>query len=378
MQPALQLSRPAPRGPRRTGASQAERSPHLHAVRQQALEGRPELSPEDLLQLPGQRLSWFPGALRRGGGRGGQHGCLGTCFLWPPARRGPRASPRETQADKCLAAAASGLEWHCPEPRVPVSPRGRRAAQPVRRAGSQPPDRRHPDHQPGCVPSVCTPVPVSSLCSGTQGSRPLPTPRTRACTRTPLPIRLGDPLSPHHVHPRRPWRRPSPSLAEVAGTIRCPSVPLSGTQGHSSEDARRQERPKCQRGRLNGVREPAGGEGRAWAQSRAPSARGHRGYGCKNESRPGPWNPGWGLKTLSGTPAPHTPINLLSQQSSCWATGWVVGKPDGLLLSWANHGLPGTGSEEGTPDRASPRDQPGAWWATRSSCQGQPTPTPER
>lgn len=42
---------------------------YLSALQQQALEGRPELSLENLLQLPGQCLSGFPGALSREGGK---------------------------------------------------------------------------------------------------------------------------------------------------------------------------------------------------------------------------------------------------------------------------------------------------------------------
>lgn len=50
-------------GPGHADGSEAERPPYLRALYQQVLEGRPELSTEDLLQLPGQDLSRFPRAL---------------------------------------------------------------------------------------------------------------------------------------------------------------------------------------------------------------------------------------------------------------------------------------------------------------------------
>lgn len=56
----------APAGPR-TPRGAGRRLAYLSALPQQVLEGSPELMAEDLLQLPGQRLPWFPRAL--GGGR---------------------------------------------------------------------------------------------------------------------------------------------------------------------------------------------------------------------------------------------------------------------------------------------------------------------
>lgn len=76
------------------GSGHTERPPYLCALRQQALEGRPELFLKDLLQLPGQHLSWFPGSLSRDGGRG-----RSAILHWPPARHGQPARPPEPQAD---------------------------------------------------------------------------------------------------------------------------------------------------------------------------------------------------------------------------------------------------------------------------------------
>lgn len=84
--------------------SEAGRPPYLSALNQQVLEGIPELSAEDLLQLPGQYLSWFAGALSREEAEAGLRGCAETHLHWPPAQRGQPASPTEPQADEGLAA----------------------------------------------------------------------------------------------------------------------------------------------------------------------------------------------------------------------------------------------------------------------------------
>lgn len=66
------LTTSTPRGPGHRGAT------YLRALQQQVLEGRPELSLEDLLQLSGQRLSRFPGALSREEGKTRPQGHPGT------------------------------------------------------------------------------------------------------------------------------------------------------------------------------------------------------------------------------------------------------------------------------------------------------------
>lgn len=96
-------------GPGHADGSEAEGPPYLRALYQQVLEGRPELSAEDLLQLPGQDLSRFPRALS-GEDAGGLRGCPGTHLPWPHARRGQPASAPEPQAEACLRPGCLGAE----------------------------------------------------------------------------------------------------------------------------------------------------------------------------------------------------------------------------------------------------------------------------
>ena len=101
------LTTSIPRGPGRIDGIEAERPPYLSALNQQVLEGRPELSTEDPLQLPGQHVSWFPGALSREEAGAGLRGHPETHLHWPPAQCGQPASSPEPQARESLAACLS-------------------------------------------------------------------------------------------------------------------------------------------------------------------------------------------------------------------------------------------------------------------------------
>lgn len=85
----------------------AERPPYLCALCQQVLEGRPELSTEDLLQLPGQYLSWVPGALGRGEAGAGLRAVQRPTSTGRLPCVGSRPGPW-SHTDECLAACLSG------------------------------------------------------------------------------------------------------------------------------------------------------------------------------------------------------------------------------------------------------------------------------
>lgn len=123
--------------------AQDTQATYLRALQQQVLEGRPELSLEDLLQLPGQRLSGFPGALSREGGKARPQGHPGTHLHWPPAQHGRQPDPQSRrptsvwQAD-CLSQGQSDtVQSPLPTSAAPQQA-ARPQAQPWRSAGRTP------------------------------------------------------------------------------------------------------------------------------------------------------------------------------------------------------------------------------------------------
>ena len=124
----LQPSPPAHRGwPGHTDGTAAEKPPYLCALRQQVLEGRPELSTEDLRQLPGQYLSWVPGALGREEAGAGLKAVRRPTSTGHLPRVGSRPAPWSHRQMSvwplgCLRAGVTLSRVHCP--RQPVRSRG--------------------------------------------------------------------------------------------------------------------------------------------------------------------------------------------------------------------------------------------------------------
>lgn len=130
-------------------------------------------------------------------------------------------------------------------------------------------------------------------------------------------------------------------------------TPLRGCPLARETKVQTREAERCPRSR--------GAGDLAWAQNHTPSAGGHGGHGCRSGSHLEPWDPRWGLKTLSGTTAP-APITLLPSR----AAGWVLGTP-GLVAELGKQRTPRKQAQTRGPRQPNPDAAPAGAPARTSS-----------
>lgn len=208
------LTTSIPRGPGRIHGIEAERPPYLSALNQQVLEGRPELSTEDPLQLPGQHLSWFPGALSRKEAGAGLRGHPETTSTGHLPSVGSRPAPRSHRQGRvwqlaCLGAGVTLPRARCPRQRVTGAgvsqAKGTTSEGCTRAPGSLSgphkvtsalPSTTLPTSRRACFHRLLSSDATSHLCSPRLGSRPLPMPPALGTRilHCPALAHLGDPV----------------------------------------------------------------------------------------------------------------------------------------------------------------------------------------